>query len=52
MCGSRPDLEYDYAGVGSGRVAKHLADPRVLSPRSVAGDARGAIQCDEHSPFQ
>ena len=51
MCGPRPDLEHHYAGARSGRVAKHLANPRALNRRSVAGDARGAIQCDERSTF-
>ncbi len=37
MCGPRPDLENNYAGAVSWRVAKHLA--------------KIAIQCDERPPF-
>ncbi len=39
MGGPRPDLEYHYAGAGSGRVAKHLANPRALNLRFIASDA-------------
>jgi hypothetical protein len=37
MCGPRPDLEYHYAGGGSGRIAKHLAKI------AIQGDKRSAF---------
>jgi len=52
MCDPRADLEYHYAGAGSGRVAKHLAKVAIQREERSAFGRAYLEQCLVRRPSQ